>query len=325
MYLRIARALSFVFAAAALVLGSPRLAAAGFPERPITLVVANPAGGATDELAREVADALQKRLKQPLVVLNLSGGSGAIAAKHVLRAAPDGYTLWLGTAGDIVVTPMTNAAAAYAPANFTPIAMIGSTALALVASPAINVRNIDELVARAKDSRPLTLGFTGAASLQAFAAAAFTNAAGIQCVFVPYRGGAALITDLIGHQIDLGITALPGVMDVTRSGELTMLGILSERRSAVAPHIPTVNESPAVKGIAIEIWAGLVGPPNLPSPIVDTINRAVQDVLGDGEFRERRGQAGDIVAAPASAEAFSHLLAQEQEHYRLLRNQLGNR
>ncbi len=311
-------------AAITLMTGSPPSAAIEFPERPITLVVARPAGGATDELAREVAAQLERRLEQSIVVLNVSGGSGAIAAKRVLQSHADGHTLLLGTASDIVVTPVANEAAAYSPGDFTPIAMIGSTPLALVASPAMNVRSIDELVERAKNSRPLTLGFTGAVSLQSFAAAAFADAAGIRCVFVPYRGGSTLITELAGGQIDLGIMALTGVMDATRSGELVMLGILSARRSPVAPQIPTVNESSAVKGVAIEIWAGLVGPPHLPPRVVDTINRAVQEILSDGEFRERQEQNGDIVAAPASAEAFAHFLTQEEGHYRALRGKLGS-
>jgi tripartite-type tricarboxylate transporter receptor subunit TctC len=152
--------------------------------------------------------------------------------------------------------------------------------------------------------------------LQALAAAAFTTAARIDLVAVPYRGGAQIITDLLGGQIDLAITALPGVLDLTRKGDLVMLGILSDARSPAAPDVPTVNESVAIEGVTVEIWAGLAGPPKLPQGIVERINRAVQDVLTDKSLRDRRVQSGDVFAQPASAAAFRDFLAEEESHYR---------
>jgi tripartite-type tricarboxylate transporter receptor subunit TctC len=287
--------------------------------RPITLVVPNPVGGATDQLARVLAEELSKRLDQTIVVSNYGGGSGAIGAKRVLHALPDGLTLLFGTTSDMVVTPITNAAAGYNPADFTPVAMIGKTSLALVARTSLKINTVDELVAHARRApNSLTLGFTGGASLQAFAAAAFTSAAGIDVVSVPYKGGAQIVTDLLGGQIDLAITALPGVLDLARNGDLVMLGTLSDARSPAAPDVPSVNESAVVKGVTVEIWAGLAGPPNLPQSIVDRINRAVQDVLRDRGLRERRTQAGDVLAPPASAVAFRDFLIEEERRYRAL-------
>jgi len=285
--------------------------------KPITLVVPNPVGGATDQLARIFAEELSKRLKQTIIVSNIGGGSGAIGAKRVLHALPDGQTLLFGTTSDMVVTPITNSAAGYRPADFTPVAMIAKTPMALVARVGLKINTVDELVRHARHvPKTLTLGFTGGASLQALAAAAFTTAARIDLVAVPYRGGAQIITDLLGGQIDLAITALPGVLDLTRKGDLVMLGILSDARSPAAPDVPTVNESVAIEGVTVEIWAGLAGPPKLPQGIVERINRAVQDVLTDKSLRDRRVQSGDVFAQPASAAAFRDFLAEEESHYR---------
>ena len=290
-----------------------------YTSKPITLVVPNPAGGATDQLARIVAEELSKRLKQVIIVSNIGGGSGAIGAKRVLHALPDGQTLLFGTTSDMLVTPITNSAAGYSPADFTPVAMIGKTSMALVARVGLRIKTVDELVSHARhESKTLTLGFTGGASLQALAAAAFTTAARIELVAVPYRGGAQIITDLMGGQIDLAIIALPGVLDLTRRGDLVMLGILSDARSPAAPDVPTVNESVAVKGVAVEIWVGLAGPPKLPQGIVDRINRAVREVLTDKAMRDRRAQIGDVLAQPGSATAFRDFLAEEESRYRAL-------
>lgn len=289
------------------------------PARPITLVVANPAGGATDQLARALAEALSRRLKQSVIISNIGGGSGAIGAKRVLHAPPDGHTLLLGTTTDMMVTPITNGDAGYGPGDFTPVAMIGSTALALVASTALHVQTIDDLLVHAREAATtLTLGVTGLASLQALAGASFSDASGVALMTVPYKGGPPLITDLIAGRIDLAITALPGVLDHARGGHLVILGVLSEARSAAAPDVPTVNESGAIKGVSVEIWAGLAGPPGLPSEVVDRINHAVQLILADTAFRESRTRAGDVVARPASAAAFRAFLADEERRYRPL-------
>jgi len=315
----VARATTRLLAAAAVSLMAIASAAATDEHtgKPITLVVPNPVGGATDQLARILAEELSKRLRQTIIVTNIGGGSGAIGARRVLHALPDGQTLLFGTTSDMLVTPITNAAAGYSPADFTPVAMIGKTPMALVARVGLEIRTVDELVRHARQaSKTLTLGFTGGASLQAFAAAAFTTAARIDLVAVPYRGGVQIITDLLGGQIDLAITALPGVLDFTRRGDLVMLGILSDARSPAAPEVPTVNESVAIEGVTVEIWAGLAGPPKLPQAIVERINRAVQDVLADKALRDRRAQFGEVLAQPASAAAFRDFLAEEEGHYR---------
>ena len=295
------------------------LAQAAYPERPITLVVPNAAGGAADNLARSIAEELAQRLKQPVLVENLGGASGALGAQKVLRAAPDGYTLLFGTTSDMVVTPIANRGAGYAVKDFTPIAKVGVTPMTLVARPGLGVQTVDQLVALAR-SKPngLSIGTTGNASLQAFAAVALQRAAGIDLLGVPYKGGAPLLNDLLGGQIDLGVLTLPGALAQARAGKLVMLGLLWPQRAGSAPDMPTVNESVSVKGVSVEIWAALAGPPGLPAPVVDRLSRAVQEVLADKAFSERRAKLGDMAVPFAPPAEFARFLQAEDERYRAL-------
>jgi tripartite-type tricarboxylate transporter receptor subunit TctC len=316
---RVAGALRVCIVAVCTLTLASAAAADGAADRPITLVVANPAGGATDQLARELAEALGKRLERSVIVTNVGGASGAIGAKRVLRAPPDGHTLLLGTTTDMILTPLSNQGAGYRPGDFTPIAMIATTPMALVARTALGIRSVHELVTHVQRGERFTLGYSGGtSSLAAYAAAAFMRAAHVDLVDVPYKGGAQLLTDLIGGQVDLAITSLPGVLDHARSGHLAMLGILSQGRSAAAPDMPTVEESGAVEGLSIEIWAALAGPPKVPAGIVDRINQAVQEVLSDSAFRHRLGHHGGVISPPAPAAAVSDFMVEEERRYRVL-------
>lgn len=308
-----------VFAAVAALAGAPALAQGNYPDRPIALVVPNAAGGAADNLARSMAEELGKRLGQPVVVENLGGASGAIGAQRVLRSAPDGYTLLFGTTSDMVVTPIANRATGYSVRDFTPLAKVGITPMTLTARPGLGVSSLDQLVTLARQKpNGLTVGTTGNASLQAFATVALQRAAGIDLLGVPYKGGAPLLNDLLGGQLDLGMMTLPAAMAQVRAGKLTMLGVLSDKRPTSAPELPTVNESQAVKGVVIEIWAALAGPPQMPAGVVDRISRAVQSILADKEFTERRAKLGDMAVPFQTPAEFGRFLLAEEERYRSL-------
>ena len=294
-------------------------AAHAWPDKPITLVVPNPAGGAADNLARGFAEEMSKRLKQTVVVENVGGASGALGAQKVLRASADGYTLIFGNTSDMVVTPIANPSAGYATRDFTPVALVGLTPMALVARPGLGITHVDQLVAQAK-ARPngLTVGTTGASSFQAFSTVALQKAGGIDLLAVPYKGGAPLATDLLGGQIDLAVMAMPGAMPHVRAGKLTLLGLLVDKRLPSAPELPTVNEGAAVKGVTMQIWAGIGGPPGLPAPVVETLNATVRDILLDKDFNERRIRNGDLPVTPISAAEFGRFLAAEVDKFRAL-------
>ncbi len=311
------RALAGLLAAAL----APRavLAQGRYPERPVTLIVPNAAGGAADNLARAFAEELASRLGQTVVVENVGGASGALGAQRVLRAAPDGYTLLFGTTSDMVVTPIANRVAGYAPGDFTPIAKVGVTQMMLVARPGLGVTSVDQLVALARrQANALSVGTTGNASLQAFAAVSLQRAAGIDLLGVPYKGGAPMVNDLLAGQIDLAVGAVPTMLSHVRAGKLVALGVLSDQRAAAAPEIPSVNESAAVKGVQMEIWAALAGPPKLPAPVVEAISRAVQALLTDKAFIEKRARNGDLTPPFQAPAEFARFMASEEQRFRTL-------
>lgn len=299
--------------------GWPLLPAHAWPDRPITLVVPNPAGGAADNLARGIAEEMSKRLGQQVVVENTAGASGAIGAQRVLRAAPDGYTLLFGTTSDLVVTPVANRSAGYAPKDFTPIALVGVTPMALVARPGLGVTDVDQLIAMAR-AKPggITVGTTGLTSFQAFATVALQRAAGIDLLAVPYKGGAPLLTDLLGGQVDLAVMALPGAMPHVRSGKLALLGLLIEQRLPSSSDLPTINEGRTVKGVSMQIWAGLAGPSGMPGPVAERLNGVVREILLDKAFNEARIRKGDQPVAPMTTAEFGRFLAAETDKYRTL-------
>lgn len=298
---------------------APAAAQAAWPEKPVTLVVPNAAGGAADNLARSFAEELAKRLKQPFVVENVGGASGALGAQRVLRAPADGYTLLFGTTSDMVVTPIASRTAGYAVRDFTPIAKVGTTPMTLVARNGLNVATADQLVALAKGKpNGLSVGTTGNASLQAFATVALQRAAGIDLLGVPYKGGAPLLNDLLGGQIDLGVMTLPAAITQARAGKLVLLGVLADQRAAAAPEAPTINESTSIKGVSVEIWAALAGPPGLPPAVVERVSAAVREILSDKEYVERRARSGDQSPPYQTPAEFGRFLLAEDERYRSL-------
>ena len=288
-----------------------------YPERPVTLIVPNAAGGAADNLARAFAEELQTRLGQTVIVENVAGASGALAAQRVLRSPADGHTLLFGTTSDMVVTPIANRQAGYTPRDFTPIAKVGVTQMVLLARPGLGVNTADQLVALARQKPgAISIGTTGNVSLQAFAAVGLQRAAGIDLLGVPYKGGAPLMNDLLAGQIDVGVVVLPGAVGQVKAGKLVALGVLSDKRAAAAPEIPSVDETQSVKGVHIEIWAALAGPPKLPPAVVDTLSRAVQSLLTDKAFIERRAKGGDQTPPFESPADFARFLAAEEQRYR---------
>ena len=308
--------------AAALVTGAApwqALAQTTSIDKPVTLVVPNAAGGAADSLARSLAEELSRRLRQTVIVENLGGASGAIAAQKVLRSIPDGHTLLFGTTSDVVVTPIAMRSAGYSARDFTAIAKVGVTPMTLVARTGHGWTQADQMVALARQ-KPTTLsvGTTGNASLQAFATVALQRAAGIDLLAVPYKGGAPIITDLLGGTLDMAVVTLPGVLAQVRSGKLTMLGVLAEKRHPSAPELPTINEARGIKGVTVEIWAGLLGPAGMPAAVVDRISRAVREVLEDKEYSERRARSGDMTVPWQPPADFAQFLKNEDERYRSL-------
>jgi len=250
-----------------------------FPTKPITLVAAFGPGGATDTAARIVAKELSIELGQPVVVDNRVGAGGAIGASSVARAAPDGYTLLLGTGSEMVVLPAVKITPPYNTLkDFTPIAEIGTVTFVLVAHPSVAANSVQELIAQAR-ANPGKLSFAsfGMGSTNHLLGEFFMKKSGTDLLHVPYKGSAAAATDLVSGEVKLSFDTTTVAMPLVQSGKLKALGLLSPQRSDAAPGVPTLAEN----GIALSVvgWVGVVGPRGMPAAVVDRLNKAINKVL----------------------------------------------
>lgn len=255
-------------------------ARAQYPAKPITIVVAFAPGGGTDTAARLLSKELAQELGQTVIVDNRAGAGGAIGAATVARAAPDGYTLLLGTGSELAVLPAVKAKPPYDTLrDFAPIARIGSVSFMLVANPSIAANSVQELIAAARQS-PGNIAFAsfGMGSTNHLMGEAFAAATGIQLLHVPYRGSGAAVTDLLAGQVQIAFDTISVVLPYVKSGKLKGLAVPSRARSALAPSIPTVEES-GVAGFSYEGWLGLLGPRHVPTDIIARLRQALGRVL----------------------------------------------
>jgi tripartite-type tricarboxylate transporter receptor subunit TctC len=288
-------------AAAATAVASPRIvrAQAAYPNRQVKIIVPAPPAGITDLSARLVADGLRAKFNQPFIVENKSGGNGVIGLRELVRAAPDGYTLMVGTVGTTVITFAIDSAAGeqimmgtpptpFDPArDMVPIAGTAEYATAMVVNKNMPVNSVAEFIAYAKQ-RPgkLTFGSTGVGALDFVAAELFMKTAGISMVHVPYRGGPAALNDLMGGSIDVIIEVYPVVMEQIRSGLIKGLAVSTSYRLPANPDVPTFAEA-GVTGMNLAGWGGVYGPPGIPRDIVEKLGAAIVEVVNQPEIKDK--------------------------------------
>jgi tripartite-type tricarboxylate transporter receptor subunit TctC len=290
-----------VLVTAALALVAPQAMAQGgpFPNRPITVVVGYPPGGSTDLTGRAVADQLSQRLGVPVVVENVSGAGGAIGAMRVSKAAPDGYTLLVGANNEIAINRLISPSVRYSYKDFTPIGMVASQPMVLVASPAMGVKSVDEFIkaAKAKPGR-YSYGSSGVGTALHLAGEMAKQEAGLFMTHVPYRGVAPLANDLLGGALEYGVFVLSSGLPHIRAGKMVALGVTEGRRSPAAPEIPALAEHPLLRKMDIGVWFALMAPPGLPAPVADRLRQALAEVLQAPEFRRKLEESGSTIAAP---------------------------
>ena len=294
----------------ALFLAGPAHAQPAYPSKPITLVAAFAPGGATDTAARIIAKELSVELGQPVVVDNRAGAGGAIGALSVARAAPDGYTLLLGTGSELVVLPAVKVKPPYDTLKaFEPIAEIGTVSFVLVAHPSVPANTVQELVALAQ-ATPGKLSYAsfGMGSTNHLLGEFFMKKSGTDLLHVPYKGSAAAATDLVAGEVKLAFDTTTVAMPLVQSGKLKALAVLSSARSSAAPDLPTLNES----GIALSTvgWVGVLGPHGMPAPIVSRLNAAINKVLAMPAIRDTFAERG-VVVVTTTPQQFADFLKSE--------------
>jgi tripartite-type tricarboxylate transporter receptor subunit TctC len=277
-----AATLSALCAATALPLAQ---AQAPFPAREVTMVVPFGTGGSNDIFARALGQDLSRLWNRPVLIENRAGSGGSVGAAHVARAAADGHVL-LFTSSAFVINAVLQKNLPFDPiAGFSPIALVGSGPMMLVARPNLGVKTAAELIALAR-SRPEGISFAsvGVGSATHMALELFSSMAQAKFVHVPYKGGAQAITDLIAGHVDLYAGSVPQVLGHVRSGRALPIGITSQQRSAVAPEVPPLAET--LKDYDVDIWWAVFGPGGMPASLIASINRDIRQVLATPRLQE---------------------------------------
>ncbi len=282
--------LVFALTLIALVAGA---AAQDYPSKPIRLIVPFPPGGGNDTMARTVGHQLTAALGQQVVIDNRAGAGGIIGAETAAKAAPDGYTLFLGGVGSHGINPNLRAKLPYDPVrDFAPVSLIASAPLILVVHPSVPVKSVKELIQLAK-AKPGQLNFAsnGAGGSSHLAAEMFKMMTATDMVHVPYKGLSPALTDLLSGQVQLMFSSTVAILPQVRAGRLRSLALTSARRVPALPDVPTVAES-GVAGYETASWYGVLAPAGTPQPIVDRLNREIVRIVQLPEVRERLAAEG---------------------------------
>jgi tripartite-type tricarboxylate transporter receptor subunit TctC len=294
----------------ALSLAAPLAAAQSFPTKPIRLVVPFPAGGATDLLARSVAQRLGQGLGQTVVVENKAGAGGSLGSAEVAKSVPDGYTLLIATSSTHSIGPHLNPKLPYRTtgpdSDFTPIAHVAD---------ATNVLLVAELIAYAK-ARPGQLNYasSGNGTIVHLTSEAFKSQAGLYITHIPYRGTALAIPDLVSNKVQILFDSIVSGMPHVKDGKLKALAVTGKSRSALAPELPTVAES-GLSGFSSTTWFGIYGPKGLPPDITARLNAEFNKALQSAEVRERLGRLGAEVAAANTPAQFAALVQADSDRW----------
>jgi tripartite-type tricarboxylate transporter receptor subunit TctC len=283
-------------AAALIVSGSAWAVSGAFPSHPITMIVPFPPGASADTLARIVAAAMEPALGQPIVVENVSGAGGSIGTARVVHAAPDGYTLGIGNWSSHVGAPAISNVQYDVLKDLQPIAALASSPLWIVGKNSSPPRSVTELIIWVK-THPSTFATVGAGSGSHLCGLYFQQKTGAQFQYVPYRGGAPVMQDLMAEQIDLSCLEASQTLANVEAGRFKAFAVLGDARWPKAPDAPTMIES-GIPGLTISLWFGLWTTEGTPMPIVGRLDAAVKSALDDAEVRTRLDRLGRIIAPP---------------------------
>ena len=284
-------------------------AAADFPTRPVRIIIGFPPGGATDLVARLLTPKLSESFKQQVIVDNRPGANGALASELTAKAAPDGYTMHLGTLAALVITPAITKVSYDPFKDFSPIGRTVSLQNIFIAHPTLPVKNIPELIALAK-ARPGKLNFasSGTGSTGHLSGELLKTMAQIDMTHIPYKGGGPAMTDLLGGQVELFVAIISTAVPQVQAGKARALAVTGDKRSAALPDVPTVAET--IKGYESTNWYCMLGPPHMPAPLVERWHREMTAALNSPEIKQALFDRG-IDAAPTTPAQLTAYLRSE--------------
>lgn len=280
------------------------LAAQTYPSKPITLVVPYAPAGGTDVLARAVAEKLSASWGQPVIVENRPGANGMIGTANVARADPDGHTL-VFVVSTHAINPSLYKKVPYDTVKaFAPVSLVASSPFVLVVSPSLPAKTPEELVTLAK-SKPGELSWGSSEGSTRVAGELFATVAGVKMLNVPYKGGAPLMTDLLGGHVDIGVTSVVTALPHVSTGKLRVLVVGSEKRSTALPDVSTGAEA-GLPGFVANAWYGILAPAGTPADRVTKLQQEIARILETSEVKERLAQQGaePIGSTPDEFDAF---------------------
>jgi tripartite-type tricarboxylate transporter receptor subunit TctC len=275
-----------------LIISVAAAAAETYPSRPISIIVPFPAGGPTDTLGRVLADRMKRTLGQNVIIENPTGAAGTIGTTKVARATPDGYTLILGHWQTHVVNGATFNLPFDVVSDFAPISLIADCPVWLVGKEALAPKNLKELIAWLKQNPGgATLGIGGVGGGADVVGSYFQKNTGTKFQFVPYRGAAPMVQDLLAGQIDLTFTQVASALQQVRAGQLKAYVVMAKARWPMVPDTPTIDEE-GVPGLYASFWHGLWAPKDTPKDVIAKLNAAVVETIADETVRQRFTEIG---------------------------------
>jgi tripartite-type tricarboxylate transporter receptor subunit TctC len=293
-----------------------------FPAKPVTLMVPYPAGG-VDVIARTLNVTLSKHLGQPVIVENLGGAGGAIAAQKVLNSPADGHIIFQGGPNELILAPLSNSAVKYKSEEFRLVQMITINPMAVLARKDLPVNNGDELIAYAKKAAeagtPMTYASVGPGSMYHLLGEHMSKQTSITMTHVPYKGGAPAQQDLMGGLVDIFMTPFgKSHGQLVEEGKLKVVGVLSSDRQAMFKKAPTLNESKALKGFVFEMWSGYFVRKDTPKAVVQALHKALSEVANDPAVRAALEAQAMVVPRPQPLTAMHKVYGDNITRYRAI-------
>jgi tripartite-type tricarboxylate transporter receptor subunit TctC len=307
------RFLRLAAGAATFPIASQLARAQAYPSRPVRIIVGAPAGGGIDITARLLAQWLSERMGQQFVIENRPGAGGNIAADTFVHAPPDGHTLYLATPANAINATLYERLSFDFVRDIAPVGGLMSVPLVIVVNPSLGARTVPEFIAYAKaNPGKVNMGLGGTGGVDHVAGALFRIRTGADITFVPYRGLAPALTDLVGKQIQVLFSSVAAAIQYINNGKLQALAVTSAVRAEALPDLPTLSEF--VPGVEASQWYGVVAPKGTPAAIVATLNSQINAGLADPVLKARFAKLGGMVL-PGSPADFGKLVAAETEKW----------
>jgi tripartite-type tricarboxylate transporter receptor subunit TctC len=313
----------FAVSAAALLAGTVTARAQDWPQRSIRVIVPFGPGGGADIIGRIIAQSMQERLGQPVVIENRPGAAGTLGNEAVARAEKDGYTLGIMTAGQIIAAVMNKSLRYDALGSFDPVSQVATAGLIIVTRPDFPANDVKALIAMAK-ANPGKVSFAspGFGATQHFTGELFRQTAGVDILHVPFRTSPEAIAAVLGKQVDVLFDTISAVLGQVQSGQLKALAVTGKDRFPAVPDVPAAIESGLLPGYDVTTWYGVFAPRDVPPAIIAKLNKTINEGLAEEAVQQRLTKAG-VVVRGSTPEAFGKHMANEYARWNAVREAAG--